>query len=144
MNTNPAPAPAGTLADLAARGYITDDWARWQQGGCGVYAVALTHAVPGLRFATLYDADNVETHHVAHDDTHAYDSAGAHPLPYLGLSPEPGATIELDEDPSDYGLTPDGMPDFWPALTDAIAHAIRHRIHPALACHGLERAPEQD
>lgn len=89
-----------TLQGVAAAGYCTDEWARWQQGGCLEYAVALTRARPGLRFGTLYDEDGLEAHHFAYDDVHAYDSAGRHPMPYRGLAGDlrPG----LDEDPAWY------------------------------------------
>lgn len=88
--TEPDTALAGgdlsTLEGVAAAGYCTDEWARWQQGGCLEYAVALTHVRPDLRFATLYDDDWTEAHHFAFDDQYAYDSAGRNPMPYRGLT----------------------------------------------------------
>jgi hypothetical protein len=83
-----------TLDQLRADGYCTEEWHRWQQGYCGTYAVALAHLDPSLRLGVIGRTQNGDgdasegwtpSHWVAHDDAYAYDSAGRHPLPYLGL-----------------------------------------------------------
>lgn len=126
--------PDLTLDDLPAAGYVTDEWHIWQQGKCGTYAVALIAAHPNLRFGTLGEStgqgtDWVPTHHFAHDDTHAYDSAGRHPLPYRGVAGSCDVQC-LDEQPDWYGVLegeagPEGN-DFH--LAAATAHAARHNI----------------
>lgn len=43
------PAPTNRLlVDLEEAGYVTDEWARWQQGCCGAYAIALCRMDPNL------------------------------------------------------------------------------------------------
>jgi hypothetical protein len=123
-----------TLDDLAAAGYITDEWSRWQQGGCQTYALALIRLDPTLRLGVLGETDDGDaangwsiSHFIAHDDTYAYDSAGRHPLPYYGvaLSDEtpPCDYAELDQDP-DWHEDPGTDQD----RADAEAHALRHGI----------------
>jgi len=60
----------------------------WQHRDCGVYADALREADPSLRLGAVAGphsdpAKGHALHWFAHDDTHAYDSRGAHPLPYV-------------------------------------------------------------
>ena len=60
----------------------------WQHRDCGVYAKALTDADPSLRIGAVAaphsdPATGHALHWFAHDDTHAYDSRGTHPLPYI-------------------------------------------------------------
>lgn len=122
-------APEPELAALAARGYNIISWQRWQQGSCHAYALGLIAVNPKLRFGTIVrheqrgdDEFEVDTHHFAHDDTHAYDSAGRHPLPYLGIDPEPGHRMRLDDDPTYYD---ESAPD---EILVAMAHARAHGI----------------
>jgi hypothetical protein len=100
-----------------------DQFDRWQQGECGTYAVALQKLKPGLKFGTLADADNVETHHFAYDDTHAYDSNGRTPLAELSKR---APQVWLNEDPNDYGL-PHSVSDAR-GVDDAIEHARKNRV----------------
>lgn len=123
----------GSLDELAAAGYVTDEWSRWQQGGCAAYAVALVDAHPHLRFAVMGrtelgggDASQGwrETHAFAHDDQYAYDSAGQHPLPYYGI--EGGSDyVELDQDPEDWGYRDEFDEEDFAAARE---HAARHDI----------------
>jgi hypothetical protein len=71
--------------------YVTDEWKRWQQGKCGTYAYALQSARPHLRAvaAGTTESDDIDDgwrteHFYVTDGAWAYDSAGRHPLPYLG------------------------------------------------------------
>ena len=115
-----------SLTQLAQAGYVVDEWSRWQQGECEVYAIALIRAFPDLRFATLTNEDR-QAHYVAHDDTHAYDSAGSHPLPYRGVHDDL-PIAHLDDDPEDYfGDIGDYSDE---ELADAAAHFTRHGIGP--------------
>jgi hypothetical protein len=124
VNEGSALASRRELVALEHAGYITDEWARWQQGDCAIYAVALQQTHPGLRFGTLTNADGMLAHHFAHDDTHAYDSAGKHPLPYHGIKGDlPG--MYLDEQASDYGADEEGDPEDYEAAAD---HIRRHGI----------------
>jgi hypothetical protein len=126
-----------TWAGYEAAGCCTDEWERWNRGGCGTYAVALMRLRPGLRFGTIGRTDLGggdasggwwPVHHFAHDDTWAYDAAGRHALPYLGVAPG-NDYAELDGDPDDWD-------DGWglaggTAAADiaaAQAHARRNRI----------------
>lgn len=115
-----------SLQDLAAKGYVVDEWRRWQQGGCGTYALALLQAYPTLRLGVALNEEGVETHFVAHDGAYAYDSAGRHPLPYLGVQPsEPFDELLLDQDPDDWDT------DVNPAdMAAAVDHFRRHNIGP--------------
>ena len=65
------------------------DWERWQQGGCGAYALALVGLDPALRLgATGFrgrDGAFRPDHFFAHDDSYAYDSHGQHHLPFYGV-----------------------------------------------------------
>ncbi len=115
-----------SLADLAAAGYVVDEWWRWQQGGCGTYALALLQSHPGLRLGVALDDRGAETHFFAHDSVYAYDSAGRHRLPYLGVQPtDQFDQVLLDQNPDDWDL--DEVPSDIP---DAAAHQRRHRITP--------------
>lgn len=141
-----------TLDMLAEQGMVVEDWKRWQQGDCGIYAAALIRAYPHLRLGSLtareWDEDDEceydnAWHFFAHDDTHAYDSAGVHPLPYYGLSPVPTGVMLMcitDEDPVDYGMetpvTDDWIGDgkcaeaYRADMADALAHARKHGLVP--------------
>jgi len=62
----------------------------WQHRDCGVYAKALTDADPSLRIGAVAGPHSDPStghalHWFAHDDTHAYDSRGEHPLPYISV-----------------------------------------------------------
>lgn len=124
-----------TLDELAAAGYIIDEWSTWQQGRCGSYAVALIQAHPRLRFGTLGESTDdgwFAGHHFAHDDRFAYDSAGRHPLPYHGI--EGSFDLQfLNEDASWYGLPEGeaGAEGVEAVLAAARAHASRHHIVPS-------------
>lgn len=85
---------AVSLADLAEAGYVTDEWKRWQQGDCYTYAHALLQLRPDLHLGSLDQG----MHLFAHDNTHAYDSAGKHCLPYAGVtsSAVPELRVGLD------------------------------------------------
>lgn len=99
---------------------------RWQNGDCGAYAVVLRQEFPNLTFGALGVVDGdffAETHHFVHDENFAYDSLGAHPMPYRGLNGDMDAEYGQDE---------------WfydePHLDDvvaAIAHVRAHRTGPA-------------
>lgn len=131
-----------SLQDLAERGYVTEDWDRWQQGNCGGYAVALIQAYPHLRLGGVdfWDDTDEETgelfdnpgHYVAHDDRFAYDSAGRHPLPYNGTRND-GRWLPDIGTPADHGLDAKHgeCGDYDDAeRTAVIAHATRHGILP--------------
>ncbi|KQP63096.1 hypothetical protein [Nocardioides sp. Leaf285] len=122
-----------SLAEVAAAGYVTDEWSTWQQGDCAAYATALVDAHPHLRFAVLGCTENGagdasdgwwETHCFAHDDTYAYDSAGRHPLPYWGIEGT-ADYAEYNSDPDWYGCR-DEFDD--KDFAAARAHAERHDI----------------
>ena len=98
---------------------VTDEWERWQQGGCLAYAVALQRLSPALRFGTLNDDDS-PVHHFAYDDEYAYDSAGRHSLPYRGIS---GALEYCPNESADWYEEVDEN-----EVRDAQAHAIRNHI----------------
>lgn len=132
-----------TLADIAARGYVTEDWSRWQQGECGTYAVAMIQAFPHLHLGGIdfYNDENSGTdapgHYVAHDGVYGYDSAGRHLLPYKGVCGY-GRWLDWSDMPAmemahDHGICGcyeecgDINPD---SLAAAIAHATKHNILP--------------
>lgn len=119
--------PMLTFEDLRAAGYITDEWERWQQGFCDLYALALMDLYPALRFGVLLDSDWCERHFFAHDDQWAYDSAGRHPLPYYGVHGDL-AHFEPDQDPEDYGVEDYSTASDLGAA--AHAHIKRHHIGP--------------
>jgi hypothetical protein len=111
---------------VTGKRYCADDWARWQQGLCFEYAVALTRLRPDLRFGTLFDDDERDIHFFAHDDRWAYDSAGRHRLPYLGVH-SPGRESRAkgawqDDEPTGYDLPDEDE------VADAMAHAVRNGI----------------
>lgn len=113
------------LADLERAGYCVAEWSRWQQGGCLDYARALLTLDPALRLGTLRAQDGESspiTHYFGHDATHAYDSAGRHPLPYLGVRHDADLMVTDDGDPDDHD---EAVPH---DVDDAIAHIVRHGI----------------
>lgn len=116
-----------TLADRERAGYVIDEWKRWQQGGCLEYAVALIRRYPGLRFGTLGESDGDGgwwvSHHIAHDDEWAYDSAGRHRLPYNGID---GVldVVELNGNAEDYEYPDEDE------VAAALLHIERHGIGP--------------
>lgn len=59
---------------------------RWQRGECDTYVKALVWQYPHLRFGVALTECEDVCHFFAHDDTTAYDSLGAHRLPYLGVN----------------------------------------------------------
>ena len=115
-----------TLDDLAAAGFVIDEWARWQQGECGTYALALLAVYPQLRAGVLCDNKHAEVHFFAHDDRFAYDSAGVHSLPYRGVHGNIPA-MRLEQDFDWYGLEDDMLEQ---DLAAASAHIERHKIGP--------------
>ncbi len=128
-----------TLEQIAAAGYVIDEFARWQQGECGTYAVALLRAHPEFRFAVngeteLGDGDPSdgwsERHFFAYDPTTgiAYDSLGAHSMPYMGIEDGENDYIETEADPEDFGLD-ESYGEFQAEdLAAALDHATRHGI----------------
>lgn len=113
---------------------------RWQNGECGTYARALQLLRPDLRIGvlgTLSDpadpASDFELHHfIAHDDRYAYDSLGAHTLPYLGVNNQFNHAY-LDQSAGFWGGLEDehGEEDgeeAQQALGDAVRHIRRHGI----------------
>lgn len=103
----------------------TDEWAIWQQGRCGIDALALMELDPSLRLGSL---DN-GVHFFAHDDEFAYDSGGRHRLPYVGIDGTL-APCDLDQDPRYWGLPDDaaGLEGPEPHLTAAKVHAKRNGV----------------
>lgn len=117
---------------------------RWQTGDCGVYATALMEEHPHLRLGAIIDDScgrqrRSWLHWFAHDDTTAYDSRGAHPLPYRQVwdsaareffTEEEAGSMGLecvtDLDPADFGLSP-GERELIPL---ARAHMRRHGTGP--------------
>lgn len=126
------------LADIAARGYVIEDWSHWQQGHCGGYAAALIRAYPHLRLGGIdfcndpgYDNPG---HYLAHDDTYAYDSAGRHAIADgRHLIGENGRWLPDIGEPHEHGLCEcyGECGDYDDAERAAvIAHATRHGILP--------------
>lgn len=116
-----------SLQDLADAGYIIDEWDCWQQGGCLDYARALLREYPELQFGTIGRDDGeyfTPTHFFAHDGENAYDSAGCHPMPYLGVHGTGRMKQVLGEDPDWYEEPCE------PDIVRATAHIRRHRIGP--------------
>lgn len=110
--------------------WCMDEWEKWQIGGCREYAAALIWGWPRLRLGTFGDrvvdgehVSDTESHYYAHDDQYAYDSAGRHPLPYLGVG-EPADWSQLDVDPDDVD---DPRPELIP---EALAHIERNALQP--------------
>lgn len=68
-------------------------------------------------------------HAFAHDKTHAYDSSGKHPLPYLGIHHQ-FTHHELNQNPADYEFPEEesGPEGSAPNIRDAMAHASRNGI----------------
>ena len=118
-----------TIMRVASLGLCTDEWSLWNQGQCGIYALALIAWRPTLRFGSVCD-QNGPYHHFAHDDDYAWDSSGRHTLPYLGLSPEPHDFMELDGNPLEHGLPEDMASANGPEsdLADATDHIRRNHI----------------
>lgn len=115
--------------------YNRDEWSIWQQGKCGTYALALMRLRSDLRFGGVDffpepGFDNPQ-HFVAHSDTHAYDSAGEHPLPYRGID---GTGVWLPDlgDPKHWGIPEDEASIHDEGMERTIAkaqdHARRHGI----------------
>lgn len=104
------------LAEVAKDGHVTDEWSRWQRGDCYTYAHALVRERPTLKLGSLDQG----MHLFAHDDTHAYDSAGKHPLPYRGIEGKMKQELNVGHDWYD---GPDEK-----AIPDAIAHIRRNGI----------------
>jgi hypothetical protein len=111
---------------IGSNRYCIDEWHRWQQGECFEYAVALTRLRPELMFGTLFDDDERDIHFCAHDATHAYDSAGKHPLPYIGLA-APGRTYLASGAWQDNEISAYDVPNET-VVADAMKHAVRHGI----------------
>lgn len=86
----------------------------WQTGLCDAYAVAMLQEHPHLRLGvagtTFEDGGWWPQHFFAHDDTHAYDSLGKHPLPYHG-SQNQFDHVDLDQTPEAWGLPENGTPE---------------------------------
>lgn len=125
------------LADLQKAGHVTDEWSTWQQGKCGTYAVALQQEHPHLKFGVLGTTEKgggdasagwTPSHFFAHDETHAYDSAGKHPLPYRGVRNQ-ADYHELGHDAEDWGM-PDEEGSGPKELQAAREHIRRHGIGP--------------
>lgn len=124
-----------TLEDLAAAGYIVDEWEAWQQGDCDLYALALISLDPSLHFGVLGESYEdewgggwYERHYFAHDGSYAYDSAGRHTLPYHGVHGDCDVVV-LDQTPEDFGVQV-GMRTA--SLAAAVAHANRHGVMTAV------------
>jgi hypothetical protein len=102
---------------------------RWQRGECDIYARALVREYPHLRFGVALTRCEDVCHFFAHDDTTAYDSLGAHPLPYLGADGrfDHAAT---DIGPGAWGLDSAIVPVVRKALREALVHIRRHRTGP--------------
>jgi hypothetical protein len=122
-----------SLHELSQDGYVTEDWHRWQQGQCGTYALALIRANPRLRLGVSGITGNgsasedwMPCHWYAHDDAHAYDSAGRHPLPYHGVHGDMDYH-EHDADPDDWDLAAEEGTDE-SDIEAALAHARRNDI----------------
>jgi hypothetical protein len=124
-----------TLADIAEAGYCTAGWKLYQQGKCGTYAVGLLGLRPGLRLGVAGHTENgagdasegwSPAHYFAHDDVHAWDSAGQHDLPYLGVHGDMDY-FELDQEPAWWGL-PDDEGSGPAEIARAQAHAREHGI----------------
>lgn len=113
-----------TVAGLAALGYCVEEWEMWQQGQCVTYAHALIRLHPPLQLGVLGKIEDEgwrESHQFAHDDQYAYDSAGRHPLPYLGVHED-----------NDYAVLGQGL-DWYDGpderlIERAQAHALRNGI----------------
>jgi hypothetical protein len=136
-----------SLADLAARGYVTEEWSHWQQGNCGGYAAALIHHFPHLRLGGIDFWDHRDTdtgelydnpgHYVAHDGIYAYDSAGRHLLPYKGVDGS-GRWLDFSDMPAVEALAHFGLTEHYGECGDyddaeraaVLAHATKHNILP--------------
>lgn len=117
-----------TPDELAQAGYVTDDWDKWQGGGCLEYAHALHQKYPHLGIGALVEHDGEftrEQHFFAHDDDYAYDSAGRHSLPYRGVHDDFDMQSGIDLDDFD---EPD--PNL---VAEARQHIDRHGIGPHTA-----------
>lgn len=132
-NLSPDQFPEERNPTAAKAGYCTDEWDRWQKGQCGTYATGLMQERPDLRLGGV-DFNNDPgfdnpTHFVAHDDQHAYDSAGRHPLPYGGIRGEGRWLPDLGS-PEDYGIPDDeaGPEGVEPNISAAREHARRNEI----------------
>lgn len=125
-------ADSRSLVVLAEKGFCTDEWQRWHQGQCGIYALALIALNPSLRLGLIGELEGPFfswQHVVAHDDEFAYDAGGRHRLPYFGAWGD-FDHVELDCTPSDYAFdTEQAGPDGAAAnIAAAKAHAVRNGI----------------
>lgn len=91
------------LEDFAAAGLCVDEWATWQQGHCGAYALALIELGGGQPIMGLGVLDGGD-HFFAHDAAYAYDSAGRHTLPYRGIVDDAFEESLLGQRPGEWGL----------------------------------------
>lgn len=86
----------------------------YQCGLCDAYAVGLQQEYPHLRIGVAgykqEDGGWLPQHFFAHDDTHAYDSLGKHPLPYHGIHNQ-FDHLELNQNAHDWGLPENGGPE---------------------------------
>ncbi|MGW9067846.1 GNAT family N-acetyltransferase [Streptomyces yangpuensis] len=120
-----------SLEQVRQAGYNVHEWDKWQRGRCDTYACALMNKHPHLRLGVMGVSDDdgwTPTHFFAHDDHHAYDSAGKHPLPYRGIDGHANV-VELDHHPDDWGL-PEHRGPQGPQrdLAEATQHAEQHQI----------------
>jgi hypothetical protein len=120
---------------MAAEDHLSDQqfdpW-RWQQGECGTYACAVMRAKPGTKLGVAGYANEggpehgwEPQHFFAHDETHAYDSLGTHPLPYRGIHNQMDYW-ELGHEPETFGLPEDEQGS---DVESAIQAAQRHARH---------------
>lgn len=115
------------LDSVRRAGYASEDYEYWQFGQCATYARALMQMKPSLKFGAMgvgSGEHKYPTHYFAHDDRHAYDSAGRHPLPYHGITHHADYS-ELDQDPHDPRVPLDACEQ---DITEAQDHARRNGI----------------
>jgi hypothetical protein len=115
------------LDSVRRTGYATEAYERWQFGQCATYARALMRMRPGLKFGAMgvgSGQHKYPTHYFAHDDRHAYDSAGRHPLPYHGITHHADYS-DLDQDPHGSAVPTDASEE---DITQAQDHARRNGI----------------
>lgn len=120
------------LTSKVAKEFSEEDWP-FMREGCGDYAEALKEAHPALKFGMNYnhvvdeDGDEVlePVHAFAHDDTHAYDALGKHPLPY---NPFNADHTEYDVHPDDIAAA-----DFVQESGEEEPHEHIQRRHPYFA-----------
>lgn len=114
-------------------GWVTDEWERWQQGDCLQYAAALLELRPDLHSGSFgdtytdedldpeYATSHMVNHHFVTDGTWAWDSAGRHRMPYLGI-----------DGTADFCWEDDPVEDYEEIIPEAVVaakdHARRHDI----------------